>query len=134
MDPLTFYFDRCFGKRFPYTLRRVKPPFTVEYHHDPKNQFPQEMPDDEWLSIVGARGWLAFSHDGKFHNEAAPCAAIKQHGIGCFYLWGANASPWEKLRCFARNYRGIVKLAASSQRPFIYRVNANCRIREVRIP
>jgi hypothetical protein len=51
---LTFYFDRCFGKRFPEALLKMQTPFKVEYHHSPTNKFPEEMEDDEWLRIVGA--------------------------------------------------------------------------------
>lgn len=56
MGQLTFYFDRCFGKRFPQALALAKPPFSVEYHHSKSNNFRQEMDDDAWLDIVGAKG------------------------------------------------------------------------------
>jgi hypothetical protein len=68
------------------------------------------MPDDKWLEIVGRNGWVAFSHDRKFHDDTAECAAIKQYGVGCFYLWGANAETWDKMHCFMRSYDRIAKL------------------------
>jgi hypothetical protein len=133
---LTFYFDRCFGKRFPEALRKVQPPFTVEYHHDPRNKFhfKQETPDDEWLAKVGAESWIVFSHDQKFHIELAPRKAIEQHRIGCFYLWGANDTKWEKLCCFVRSHAAIVRPVHSTPRPFIYHVAHNCRLTRVQMP
>jgi hypothetical protein len=84
--PLTFYFDRNFGKRFPEALAHMRPPFTVEYHHSRTNNFPQNMRDDIWLEICGRRGWIVFSHDQKFHSVVAEATALKQHSVGCFYL------------------------------------------------
>ena len=92
------------------------------------------MPDDKWLEIIGAKGWLVFSHDRKFHDDSAACLAIKQHNIGCFYLWGANVETWDKLRCFARNYDKIVAAAVSTPKPFIYYATGNYRLNRVKLP
>jgi len=132
VDPLTFYFDRCFGKRFPEALDKLTPPFTVEWHQ--KNKFAEEMADDEWLSIVGAKNWVVFSHDRKFHDDTAACAAIRQHKIGCFYLWGASVGPWEKFICFAKTYERFHKLAVNTQKPFVFRITYNFRIVPVKLP
>jgi PIN like domain len=117
-------------------LRRVKPPFSVEFHHDPRNKFRfhQETPDDEWLAKVGTEGWIVFSHDRKFHSNLAECAAIKQYKIGCFYLWGANSGPWDKVSCFVRSYEGICQRIEATPKPFIYNVARNCRLTQVKIP
>lgn len=134
MGELTFYFDRCFGKRFPEALWKAKPPFSVEYHHNKKNNFKQNAQDDEWLNIVGDKGWIVFSHDRRFHDQSPCVAAMKQHNIGCFYLWGSNAETWEKLRCFVRSYDRVSELITSTKRPFIYQVGLHCRFKSVPIP
>jgi len=134
MGPLTFYFDRCFGTRFPEALWRARPPFGVEYHHNKRNRFPKDTQDDVWLNAVGAQGWIVFSHDRRFHDQSPAVAAIKQHGIGCFYLWGANADTWSKLACFVRGYGRIERLVHETPRPFIFQVAQNCRITPVPIP
>jgi PIN like domain len=131
---LTFYFDRCFGKRFPEAIWKARPPFSVEYHHSKKLNFPQAIKDDEWLHIVGPKGWIVFSHDRRFHNEMSSVAAIKQHDIGCFYLWGSNAETWDKLRCFARGYDRIAEIAVRTPKPFIFYMAHNCQMTEVKIP
>lgn len=132
MDKLTFYFDVCFGRRFPESLRHARPPFNVEYQH--KAKFKQTMKDDDWLAIRGQRNWIAFSHDRKFHNIDVEIEAIKQHQVGCFYLWGAEAETWDKLRCFARGYDDIMRLARHATKPFIFHVAHDCRITKIDIP
>jgi hypothetical protein len=77
---------------------------------------------------------VVFSHDQKFHIELAPRKAIEQHRIGCFYLWGANDTKWEKLCCFVRSHAAIVRLVHSTPRPFIYHVAHNCRLTRVQMP
>jgi hypothetical protein len=132
VDSVTFYFDRCFGKRFPEALLTMDAPFKVQYHHSRENNFPQSMEDDEWLALVGAKGWYVFSHDKKWHDESPAIAAIKEHKIGCFYLWGASVPTWDKYVCLARAYRRI-KERLPTRKPFIYRVAYNYRIDPVRI-
>lgn len=122
MDKLTFYFDRNFGRRLPEALWRADAPFNVEFHHNEKNRFPPNITDDEWLKIVGSKGWFAFSHDRKWHREEPALSAIKQYKIGCFYLWGAEESAWSKVCFFVRHSEKIVEVAAKTPRPFVFHV------------
>jgi hypothetical protein len=124
MGPLTFYFDICFGKRFPEAISKANPPFSVEYHSSKANKFKQDMPDDRWLSIIGQKGWIAFSQDRRFHTEEASITAIKQHKVGCFYLPGANSNTWSKLYMFLR----------ASDRLMAAALTALNKIEKVRLP
>jgi len=130
VDKLTFYFDRNFGKRFPEALWRADPPFHIEFHHSPRNRFPPETPDDEWLSLVGSKGWFAFSHDRKWHEEQPALLAIKQYKIGCFYLWGAESPTWDKMCFFVKHQSSIVDAARGTPRPFVFNVNKAGRLEE----
>lgn len=134
MGALTFYFDICFGKRFPKSILKAHPPFSVEYHGSKGNKFKQNTPDDKWLSVVGPKGWLVFSHDRKFHNEQPAIEAIKQHKIGCFYLPGANSDTWTKLYMFMRAHHRIMELSESTEKPFVFHLTALNKIEQVRIP
>jgi hypothetical protein len=106
----------------------------VEWHHNPKNRFAPETEDDVWLSIVGQKDWIVFSHDQKWHDELVNREAIKQHKIGCFYLWGGSSTTWEKLRCFVRACQNIQRLAESTEKPFIYKVDYYARVKRIPIP
>jgi hypothetical protein len=136
LDPLTLYFDRCFGARLPEAIRKASPPFKIEYQHDKKgkHKFKQDTPDDKWLAIVGASGWIVLSHDRKFHQIEAECAAIKQHKIGCFYLWGNNAPVWDKLRCFMKAHERILDAVKTNPRPFIFEIGRLGHLKPVKIP
>ena len=89
------------------------------------------MEDDKWLNIVGPKGWIVFSHDRRFHDESPSVEAMKQHNIGCFYLWGASAETWEKMRCFIRRYDRIYDLVSATKRPFIFHVGLQGQVKRV---
>lgn len=106
-------------------------PFEVRSHDG--EGFADKMPDDEWLSIVGPKGWIVCSHDAKWHlpDELIALRAIQQHKIGCLYLHGANSIGFFKLKSLAHNYDKIVKVCGGERKPFIYRVTPQNRLRKV---
>ena len=128
---ITFYFDRSTGRALPDALKLLK--LNIEHQTD---HFVHDTPDDQWLSVVGSNGWFVVTHDEKFHKAGfeAELAAVKTFNIGCFYLWGAEATRWRKMQCFARAYDKIKEVALNQPRPFIYRIEKNGRPREVVIP
>ena len=50
----TLFFDRNMGRGIPEALRLVRVPVRVVYHDE---EFAQDTKDDQWLPVVGARGW-----------------------------------------------------------------------------
>lgn len=54
--------------------------------------------------------------------------------MGCFYLWGAEALRWEKMRCFLNAYDKILDAAANTPKPFIYRIYKPGNIGSIAIP
>lgn len=134
MGQLTFYFDICFGKRFPQAIEKARPSlFSVEYHGNKNNKFKQDMPDDKWLSVVGQKDWVVFSHDRRFHKESASIAAIKFHNIGCFYMAGANMDTWSKLSLFMKAHPRIVDLAKATAKPYVFNITALSRIEQIEL-
>jgi hypothetical protein len=130
----TFYFDRCFGKRFPEALERAKPPFPVEYQHSKRLKLRQNLADDEWLKMCGERGWVAFSHDRKFHAIEVEALAIKQHSVASFCLSGANNPTWDKLCHFVKALPKIMAIVEAETPPYLYRVHITSRIEKVELP
>lgn len=127
--PPTLFFDRSTGKAIPTALRRLGLP--VEFHG---LHFERDAPDDEWLQRVGAWGWVVVGQDYHYHERPAELAALKQYSVAVFYLWGANATKWETMRVFARAYDRILAAAATTSRPFVYRISKNGRLRALRLP
>ncbi len=128
---LVLFFDRDVGISLPRALGVLKLPTRVEHHQD---HFPIDARDDDWMPRVGGMGWTLIGHDSRHHREESELLAIRQHDIGCFYLWGGTALRWEKMRCFLRAYENILAASATTPRPFIHRVTEKGRLIPVTIP
>lgn len=114
---MTLFFDRNVGTAVPRALRLLG--LSVEHHDD---HFEPKTQDDQWMAAVGQVGWTVIGHDRKFHEIDVELQAIHHHRLGVFYLWGANAKKWDKMRLFAKVYDKITAVIRSEPRPFIYRV------------
>lgn len=108
----------------------MKPPFKVECHY--RMKFKDNTPDDEWLSIVGTKGWAVLSHDARFHRDSSALEAIKQFKIACFYIWGGQVPIWDKVRVLTATYPKIKHVVNSERPPYIYRANQKARLYLVR--
>lgn len=117
-------------------LRAARPPFSVEYHHDPRGKFrfAQDTPDDAWLAKVATEGWIVFSHDRKFHELLPEISAVKQYKAACFYLPGASSPLWDKVHYFMRGYDGIKARIGATKPPFIFNLSFAGRFSRVKIP
>ncbi len=117
---MILFFDRDTGITLPKTLRMLR--VSVCYHQE---HFAKNEPDDRWMPVVAQNQWILIGHDSSHHLRPNELYAVKQYALGCFYLWGANASRWEKMKCFARAHDRIMRAIETTTRPFIYRVNKN---------
>ena len=124
------FFDRDVGIALPQALALLRLPTRVEYL---QNHFPADSQDDQWMPVVGARGWILIGHDRMHHRRHPESSAIHQYEMGCFYLWGAQALRWEKMRCFLNAYERILDAIATTPKPFIYRINPAGRLEPVTI-
>ncbi len=129
-DRPTLFFDRDVGKRLPEALSRLRLPVDIEMH---RNYFAQGSSDNEWLPVVGARGWVVIGHDRRHHTEEGELASIIDHNVRDFYLWGGSAPTWEKARCFLRAFEAIQEAILEIDPPFIFDVLEDGRLRRVPI-
>ena len=131
---MILFFDRDLGTCLPLALIQLH--FDRQFHemHYHQQHFAIEEEDDVWLPKVGQWGWTVIGHDSRHHRKAPEISAIKQYGIGCFYLWGSEAKRWEKMQCFARAYERIVEAEKITPKPFIFRVGKIGTLQQVPIP
>ena len=129
---MIFFWDKNCPKTIPETFRKLGSPNGIEIYieHYPLSNSAQEGGDERWLEAVGQNGWIVITQDYSFHKEekAAEMQAIKDYGIGCFYLWGARATKWQIVRCFFRAYDRIMLAAETTEKPFIYWISETGRL------
>lgn len=125
---MILFFDRNVGTSLPQALRSLNLPAQVEWH---QQHFPQDAPDDQWLPVVGTWGWTVIGYDQRFHRNEAERNALKQYGVGCFYLWGGDKSGWERMRFFLNVFEKIQRADTVTARPFLFKIEGTGQVRRI---
>jgi PIN like domain len=112
-----FFTDRDLGKQFPAILRGAG--LDVETHAD---HFQPSAPDEEWLTAIGERGWLAVTHDGRIRYKPNELAAVQRHRVALFVVIG-SAPHAELARNFVRTAKRIAAFAERHDPPYIAKVH-----------
>ena len=100
----------------------------TEHYGRPRDQ---EVPDSDWLELVGSRGWVALTKDKRIGRVHSQQVAIVNFKVRCFYLTNQNLRAQEMADRFLRNLPPIVK-ACSRPGPLLFAVYSN-RIKEMPI-
>jgi hypothetical protein len=117
---IIFFTDRDLGKNFPNILKEAGIP--VEKHSD---HFADNAKDEEWLTVIGKRGWYAVTHDRKIRYKPNEKAAVRKFGVGLFVVVGKASFP-ELANNFVITHPRIIRFVRKHPRPFIakiYRAN-----------
>jgi hypothetical protein len=114
--PEVFFTDRDLGKRFPEILRAAG--LTVQRHSD---HFEPETPDEVWLAAVGARGWIALTHDQRIRYKPNERDAVMRHGVALLVVVGTAPFPELALN-FVVTLPRVRRFVARNRPPFIAKV------------
>jgi hypothetical protein len=96
LESETFFLDRCLGKKILVSVLRAAT-LKIEVHDD---HFPPDAKDEDWLQIVGARGWIVLTSDRRIRYRVLELAALKASGVRAFTFRSGNLTD-------ARNGRDL---------------------------
>ncbi len=88
----------------------------VEVHDD---HLPQDAPDEDWIALVGARGWVAITKDRDVRYRAAELEAIRRHSARVIVIRMKNATGLDHAALLVRGRRRIARFAANTSPPFV---------------
>lgn len=111
-----FFTDRDLGKQFPTVLAQAG--IHVEQHAE---HFAPDTKDEEWLAIVGQRGWYVLTHDRRIRYKPNEIAAVRTFGIGLFVVVGK--APFAELADnFVATVHKVIRFIHNIPRPFIAKI------------
>nr|QIQ10810.1 hypothetical protein GLBDPPGF_00016 [uncultured bacterium] len=113
----TFFTDRDLGKQFPAILKDAG--LHVERHLD---HFAPDATDESWLEVVGRRGWLAVTHDGRIRYKPNELAAVMRHQVALFVVIG-QATHAELAHAFVKTLPSVVRFSEQHSPPYIAKVH-----------
>lgn len=113
---LVYFTDRDLGKLFPQVLRDAG--LTVERHDD---HFKAWTQDDEWLAEVGARRWIAISHDRRIRYKPNELDAVIAHRVALLVLIG-KATSSDLAHAFLATRPSVERFISAHNPPYIAKV------------
>ena len=84
--------------------------------------FGEDVSDTEWLAHIRSRGWCLVTRDDRIRHRPAEWAALREHGVGAFFMGGKNLSACQLVQQLVRNWPRMKKLADKTNVPFAFRV------------
>lgn len=113
---VVYFTDRDLGLQFPKVLHDAG--FAVERHRD---HFAPDASDEEWLAFVGARGWVALTHNSRIHYTPNEKHAVISHGVRLLVIIGQ--APYAELaKSFVATRSRITAFLQKHEPPFIAKV------------
>jgi hypothetical protein len=112
----TFFVDQNLIGEFVARLRLAG--LKVEQLQD---HLPPTAPDVEWLSLVGAKGWVAITMD-QLRGDPEEQAALMVHGVKVFVIVGKGTHK-QRADFFLKKIRWIRRILAAYSDPFMARLS-----------
>ena len=88
----------------------------VEVHDD---HLAPDAPDEEWIALVGRRGWVAITKDRNVRYRAAELGAIRRHSARIIVIRMKDATGPDIAELLVRGRHRIARFAAKRPPPFV---------------
>ena len=82
------------------------------------------VPDREWLRYIGARGWIALSHNKYIRYERYELDELMTQGVKAFFIIGKGPHS-SYTGAILRNLDGIYQCVRETPEPFVAKVYQN---------
>jgi hypothetical protein len=115
-SPPVFFLDRNLGRHVvPEAMRAAG--FALEIMDD---HFEPAARDEDWLKVVGRRGWFVITQDQRMRYRRVEQEAIRQFRVGVFVLvpWQGRTGT-DNAAAIVKAQKRLLKIAATQRRPFI---------------
>ena len=114
-DDLVFYLDRNLGNHVVASALREAGE-QVEIHDD---HLQPDAPDEDWISLIGQKGWIAITKDRNVRYRVGEFEAIKDNHTKVIVVRAKNATGSEIAEVLVKYRERIKKYATRNPPPFI---------------
>lgn len=87
-----------------------------------KDRFELDVDDEVWLQVIGKEGLILITRDERIRFRPNELAALRDNGVGAFFLGGKNRNRCELIQQLVRNWPRMKDLAGRTRKPFAFRV------------
>jgi predicted nuclease of predicted toxin-antitoxin system len=119
-ESLTFFVDRSLGRKLAGALIAAG---VAAVTHDAL--FPQDTPDEEWLTRAGNEGWVVLTKDKLIRKRRLEREALVAADVRAFVFTGGNMSGIEMAESIVAAIPRILRILATTPSPFIARITGS---------
>jgi len=101
--------------------------FKVEKAAD---HFPKGTLDEEWLFVVGKKGWVVLSKDNRLRTNRLALNAIQKAKVAAFILTSCNTTGQINGQAFIKAHKRMINVLKSNPRPFIFTVTRDGKVKK----
>jgi len=118
------YLDRNLGRHVIADALRASG-IAVEVHDD---HLAVNAPDEDWISLVGSKHWLAITKDKNIRYRAAELNAVKEYDAKVLVVRAKNATGPEIADILIEARVRIQRFAQTHRAPFVAGIDRSGRI------
>src|SRR5437867_10496404 len=115
---LVFFVDRSLGQKI--IAEKLRQSGVQVQIHDA--HFPQNAPDEDWISEVGRQGWVVLTKDDRIRYRPAALDAYRRHKVRVFIFGSGEMKAQEMAEAFVRALPKISRFALKKPAPFFARI------------
>jgi len=115
-DPI-FFTDRDLGPTVAAALKTGGLQIRAYHEHFQRDN----VPDREWLELVGKNGWIALTHNKRIRYERDELDDLMGFGVKAFFIIGKGPHP-ALAAAVLRNIQGIKRMIRKNPEPFAAKV------------
>lgn len=94
---MTYFLDNTFSIRFAKVLQVLG-----EDVHHLQEDFPPDTKDENWIPIIGERGWIIVTGDNRIRTKQVNKIALKKANIPAVFMYDGftNETIWNQISRF----------------------------------
>lgn len=117
-EPLAFFLDE--NNSVPEIAEVLRQAGALVHLH--RDHFTQGVSDEEWLSIVGQKGWIIITRDARIRYNNIERVALQNVNARVFVLVSKNMTASQMAAVIEKAYSAIEKYVARGSAPFIAKI------------
>lgn len=122
-----FYLDESiYSRRLAEGMRAAGPNVTTPYEAELAGSN-----DQLWLTVMGARGWVALMRDQNIRRRVLEKRALIAAKVGAFICIAGEATAEETTATVVSLLQKMANIASSERRPFVYTFGLSGKTRQI---
>ena len=126
---LIFFIDRSVGKHSVADPLRAAG-LHVEVHDD---HFPADAQDQDWLPVVGNRGWFVITCDARIRYRRLEITAARNARVGMFVIVSKNLTGSQIAEILLKALNRMRRFIKRHNLPFVAKIYRNGSIKEIEL-